>query len=150
MDIKLPAWADVAPSDIQNIDLGARYKPLTEAEIEMGMIARGPLIMIPAWSTSEAMRRNLPAPCHNIRLVFRLGLRFIEFETSPSVPVSIALEKGMFMTDNNRLFLATERHGGVRLRAVKAGDAALYNTPPKISTAAALAKHVVENWSLWS
>lgn len=126
MSIELPKWARVTVADIEKLDLGIKYKPLTDEETADGMFARGPLVAVSTESTSAEVRKALPVPCHNLQLRSVGKQWYLLFMTNELHQRTVPIHKFLYVTPKNRLRIVTVNHGPIDHRALKFGDKSLY------------------------
>lgn len=129
MKPNLPPWLKIDPSVIVNLDAGAQFKPLTKADLKSGIVARGPLVAAATQGTNDAVKRELPALCHNVGFYLDADTEtwFMFHDSSPMVRRNISIEPLITVNRKGELIVSTLNHGLIRYRRFKAGDKVLYD-----------------------
>jgi len=126
----IPEWLRITEKQLSKLDLGAQIKPLTKAEIEAGIVIRGPVIMIPTASTPKEFKKFLPLPCHDIRFAEEGKQLFMEYYIGTNERRIEPISKRTSIDVMNRLLIDRVNRGVIQFRPFKLGDKSLYMMGP--------------------
>lgn len=126
----IPEWLKVTHKNLQHLDLGAKIKPFTAAEVEAGLVLRGPVIMLPTASTNPALRKQFPLVCHDVRFEEADGKLLMELYLGTNELRIFNITKTNYWSTQKRLVITTSSNGGIEFRQFKLGDKSLYTLGP--------------------
>lgn len=128
MKPNLPPWLKIKYDVIQALDTGSKFKPLTQDEIDVGVVARGPIVAAEVKGTAPETKNELPALCHNVGFFFSKEDEswYMFHDSSPMQRRHIRIDQLITVNRAGELIVSTRNHGLIRYRKFKVGDKSLY------------------------